>query len=115
MKSKNAIARYDPKEKQWDISEGDFMDSFEFCIISNCTVEIPEDAQGIEDVIFYGTHFSNTKAVELVNPTYLRFNKESRMFEDANGNQQVFNGEGHMRLSMKPTIFMYSQRLSIKH
>jgi hypothetical protein len=115
MENKNAIARYNPKEKQWDISEGDTISSFEFCIISNCTVEIPEDAQGIEDVIFYGTHFSNPKEVELVSPTYLRFNTKSKMFEDVNGNQQVFNGEGHMRLSTTPTIFMYSQKLSMQH
>ncbi len=115
MESKNATARYNSKEKQWDISEGDIRSSFEFCIISNCTVEIPEDAQRIEDLIFYGTHFSNTKVVELINPTYLRFNPESKMFEDVNGNQQVFNGEGHMRLSMTPTIFTYSQTLSMKH
>lgn len=113
--NKNASARYNSKEKQWDISEGDLMDSFEFCIISNCKVEIPESAERIEDLVFYGTHFSNTKAVDLVNPMYLRFNTESKMFEDVNGNQQVFNGEGHMRLSITPTIFTYSQKLSIKH
>jgi hypothetical protein len=90
------------------------MSSLDVCIISQCTVSIPDDAQGIEDVVFFGSCFQNPKAIRLIEPEGFFFNKESKRFEDGDSNPITFDGTQHVRLSKSARIFSYSEKVVIQ-
>lgn len=112
--NKNAIARYDKAKKKWSVSEGDVMASFNRCILSGCTVEISEDAQSIEDIVFYGSHFQNPKAVKLEDPIAIMFNAKAKRFEDSKRNEIVLDGTKHVRCFKKGRLFLVSEKIVLK-
>ncbi|MCF7831504.1 MAG: hypothetical protein K9M36_01295 [Candidatus Pacebacteria bacterium] len=112
MNNQDVIARFDRPNKQWNVSAPDFMGALDTCIISGCTIEIPEDATGIQDVIFHGSHLQNPEEMELSGEiTSVLFNSETKRFEDTSGKEVVINGQ-HVLCSEIGMVFHISESVT---
>lgn len=114
MNKQDVIAQFDRAKKIWHVSAGNTIGPLDTFIISGCTVEIPEDTQSIEDVIFYGSHLQNTKVMELSrNQTSALFNSETKRFEDTSGKEVIIHGQ-HVLCSEIGRVFHISESVELQ-
>jgi|GEM_PF-3533431 len=109
MNLQNVTAKYDLDKGCWTVSNRGKNFSYDTCIITQCTVEIPDDATGIQDAVFYGACLHNKHTTRFIEPHAFFFNSESKRFEERNGNEIVFDGTDHIRLPKGGKIFSHTK------